>query len=113
MADGIRLVCTGSMLPYAHGEGDTYVTKWLEEIGDPAQYKDKCLRVLLRPGEELPEIDCLQLTAKRVQGEEIEQVTFEEFDLCALFSAVMAEKGVERDISTEVWGFYHSLKSSR
>jgi hypothetical protein len=32
-------------------------------------------------------IDCLQLTAKRIEGEEIEQVIFEEFDLAALFSA--------------------------
>ena len=113
MVDGVRLVCTGSMLPYAHGEGDLYVTRWLEELGNPTQYHDKCLRVLLRPGEELPEIDCLQLTAKRLQGEEIEQVTFEEFDLHALFSGVMVEKGVEESISSEVWGFYQSLRSNR
>jgi predicted phosphodiesterase len=111
--DGIKLICTGSMLPYAHGEGDMYITVALADLGDPAQYHDKCLRVLLRPGEELPEIDCLQLTAKRVQGEEIEQVVFEEFDLQTLFSAVMVEKGVEEPISTEVWGFYQGLKTSR
>lgn len=67
----IDVNCTGSMQPYSHGEdpdGNTYVTLTLPEFNeiDPVELKDKCVRILLAPGEELPlDLDCMALTAKR------------------------------------------------
>jgi len=64
--------CTGSMLPYAHGEGDMYVTLTRAEALERDDLHDKCVRVILAPGEDLPEIDCLSLTHKREQAEDTE-----------------------------------------
>lgn len=70
--DGIQVACTGSLEPYTHAEdptGSTYVTLTLAELAerDPAELKDKAVRVLLREGEELPlDLDCYQLTGKRL-----------------------------------------------
>lgn len=57
-------------------------------------YHDKCLRVILRPGETLPgPIDCRQLTVVREQEDltEAEKVEVEDFDFRASFNATMAE----------------------
>lgn len=70
--DDIDVACTGSLEPYTHAEdpnGEIYLTLSLEQLQarDPDELKNKCVRVLLREGEELPvELDCLQLTGKRV-----------------------------------------------
>lgn len=70
--DGIVVNCTGSMEPYSHGEdpnGEIYVTVTLAQLeqANPSDIRDKCVRVLLNDGEELPTgIDCLALTPKRV-----------------------------------------------
>jgi DNA repair exonuclease SbcCD nuclease subunit len=67
--------CTGSMEPYSHAEdpeGTTYVTLTLEELKevDEGDLKDKCVRVLLEEGEEMPtDLDCMALTGKRVTKE--------------------------------------------
>lgn len=78
--DGIDVSCTGSLEPYSHGEdpnGEIYLTLTLDELAarDPATLADKCVRVLLREGEELPvALDCLQLTGKRIGIDEAESV---------------------------------------
>lgn len=67
------VICTGSMQPVSHGEDPDeqfYVTRKLEEVlEDPSAYRNKHLRVLLKPGEELPKIDCLGLTHLRLTPE--------------------------------------------
>lgn len=63
--DGVNVNCTGSMQPYAHGEGDMYVTLTVDEALARDDLYDKCVRIVLQPGEILPDIDCLQLTSTR------------------------------------------------
>ena len=69
----VRVVVTGSMEPFTHAEdptGSLYITTTLEELPS-LDVKDKNVRVLLQPGETLPEgLDCLSLVAKRVTVEE-------------------------------------------
>jgi hypothetical protein len=89
------------MLPYAHGEdatGDTYITVSLTELRylRPEILRDKCVRVVLEPGETLDfDVDCLQLTVKRLDGEVADiAVTSEAFDLDNLFKLVFSEHTV-------------------
>lgn len=63
--EGVNVNCTGSMQPYAHGEGDMYVTLTVDEALARDDLYDKCVRIMLQPGEILPDIDCLQLTSTR------------------------------------------------
>jgi hypothetical protein len=74
---GITVYCCGSLQPYAHGEGDMYVTLTAQEAIERDDLHDKCVRILLEPGEDLPEIDCLQLTYKRVDSEHEEVMGIE------------------------------------
>lgn len=106
----ISVTCTGSMQPYTHAEdpnGDLYVTLTPDQIAeiDPDELRDKCVRVLLQPGEELPELDCLQLTSKRAdaESEEIElgEVGIGAFDL----HAVLAEEFNANEVPDQVQGF--------
>lgn len=67
--DGIPVMCTGSMQPYTHSEdptGELYVTMTLDELEqiDSDTLKNKCVRIELEPGQELPDLDCLSITAK-------------------------------------------------
>ena len=74
--DGHIVHCTGSMQPYSHGEdpeGALYVTLTLDELEDQ-DLSNKCVRVLLKEGEELPtDLDCLALTSKRVSHQQEER----------------------------------------
>jgi len=76
---GRTVHCTGSMQPYTHAEdpdGEIYVTLTLAEFNeiDPVTLKNKCVRILLKPGEELPvDLDCLALTPKRVIDEQMKE----------------------------------------
>lgn len=66
--NGATVIKTGSMQPYTHGEdeaGEMYVTLTPEEALARDDLKNKCVRILLPPGEDMPDIDCLQLTMKR------------------------------------------------
>lgn len=89
--------CTGSMQPYAHGEGDLYVTLTREEALVATDLHDKVVRVLLAPGEEMPEIDCLALTHKRVRVDEEDgvesTVSIDDFD----FHRIVRERIHDRD----------------
>jgi DNA repair exonuclease SbcCD nuclease subunit len=98
--DGIDVVVTGSMQPYAHGEdatGEWYVTLTREELDatDPATLKDKCVRVLLKAGETTDvQLDCLQLKYERVE-EVVDdggvEVTMDGFDLGKTFAEVFQQ----------------------
>ncbi len=88
--DGVTVVCTGSLMPYGHAEdpdGDLYVTLTADELADidPATLREKCVRLLLAPGETPPaDLDCLALTVKRADAEgganEVEAVSLDGFD---------------------------------
>lgn len=64
--DGVEVICTGSMLPYSHGEdpeGRFYMTLTKAEVLERADdLRDKFVRVILEPGEEKPLVDCLAIT---------------------------------------------------
>lgn len=82
---GVTVHCTGSLQPYAHGEGDMYVTLTAEEaLAQAEQLKDKVVRIRLQPGEVMPDIDCLQLTSQRVSAEGEEAIDGSEIELDAV-----------------------------
>lgn len=96
----LEIIVTGSMQPYTHGEDpnhDVYVTVTLAELRQmvPGTLRDKCVRVALEDGEELPaDIDCLQLTRfsrKAKADEKAEEVRIEEFDMDRLLSESLTE----------------------
>lgn len=96
--DGTEVRCTGSMLPYAHGEGDLYVTLTREEALLRDDLHDKHVRLLLAPGEDEPDIDCLALTHKRVRPDVEEDgteltVSVDDFD----FHRIVRERIHDRD----------------
>ncbi len=103
--DGHTVVCTGSMEPYSHAEdpdGSLYVTLTLDELEGRDDLHDKCVRVLLAEGEELPsDLDCLALTAKRAAKEDTEvgEITLGDFN----WSSILAEKLAP--LTPEVRGF--------
>jgi predicted phosphodiesterase len=70
--EGLVVIQVGSLQPYAHGEGDTYLTVTLSELReDPSlalSWKDKVVRILVPEGESVPPgllPDCLQLSVER------------------------------------------------
>jgi len=93
---GVDVTVVGSLQPYSHGEeiDDTlYVTLTLSELETAGDLSNKCVRVLLEPGETLDqEIDCLQMTIKRTADAEAEigEVTLGEFDIDSLFKLAFA-----------------------
>jgi len=106
--DGIEVFCTGSMQPYTHGEdpdGKLYVTLPLEEaLARAEELKDMCVRVVLQPGETLPQIDCLQLTQMRADAEVQEMevsVSMGNFDI----HAVLTEEFAENQVPDQVQDF--------
>lgn len=90
--DGVDVNCTGSMMPYAHGEdpyGEVYVTITAAEAAERTDLANKCVRILLQPGEKMPEIDCLALTRKVVGEAKSEKtVLLDDYD----FQNALAER---------------------
>jgi DNA repair exonuclease SbcCD nuclease subunit len=113
--DGVKVIMTGSMQPYNFGEdrnGDFYVTLTLDEIKDQ-DFSNKCVRIRLRSGEELPtNIDCLQLVATRFTEDKKQSmaVEFGEFDMKKVFEDVCSEEDVKEDIMKEVWSKYEEMR---
>ncbi|RWP44268.1 MAG: hypothetical protein EOR04_04940 [Mesorhizobium sp.] len=104
--DGVKVVQVGSMQPYAHGEdnGEMYVSLTLDEV-EGQDLSDKCVRVLLAPGERLDqEVDCLQLTVQRIgtNDEEAEEVSMGDFDLMALFGQAFEAAAVPDDVRSQI-----------
>lgn len=94
--DGYPVTKTGSMQPYAHGEGDLYVTLTTQEALARDDLRDKCVRILLAPGETMPEIDCLALTHKREAAADTDEeltVSVDDFD----FHRIVRERIEGRD----------------
>jgi DNA repair exonuclease SbcCD nuclease subunit len=118
---GLNVLVTGSMLPYSHAEdpkGDTYVTLTLleYETTDPDTLKNKCVRVLLQSGEDIPEaVDCLQFSVKKVKAKDeqpIEEVKIAQFDFKELFFRALKEVEVDDDIQKDVWDRYQEESNS-
>lgn len=104
--EGHTVHCTGSLQPYAHGEGDMYVTLTADEaLAQAEDLRDKCVRILLQPGEDLPEIDCLQLTRKLVDQEaeelEVGTVGLGSFNM----EATLEQEFETNEVPTEVRDF--------
>jgi len=102
--DGVTVHCTGSMQPYAHGEGDMYVTLTVAEALARDDLHDKCVRIILEPGQDMPEIDCLQLTQKRLdaEAEEIElgEIGIGAFNLAEVLDQQFNENEVPDTVRT-------------
>jgi len=116
---GVEVIVTGSMQPMAHGEDPEerlYVTRSLAEVeADPEAFKEKCLRVDLKPGEAFDmEIDCLQLTVRR-PAEELadETVVLGDFDLMALFETAFETEGVPEPFREKIIERYQTLKMAQ
>jgi predicted phosphodiesterase len=82
--NGHTVACTGSLQPYSHGEdpqGQLYVTMTLSEAL-AADVKGKNVRVVLEPGETLPDLDALSVIPHRVRKEvkENNTVSLSDFD---------------------------------
>lgn len=94
---GHDVICTGSLEPYSHGEDpdeEIYVTRTLSQVlADPSAFKDKAVRVILAPGEDLPDIDCLALQPMKaeVEGVEIPEVQMDGFDWDAVLEHELAQ----------------------
>lgn len=104
--EGHTVHCTGSMEPYTHAEdpdGELYVTLTAEEALARDDLHDKCVRVLLQPGEAMPDIDCLQLTSKRVTlaVEDVPEIeVIDSFDIQSILSVVYQENNVPENVQT-------------
>lgn len=117
--DQTQIIVTGSMLPYSFAEDPDekiYVTKTLKEVLDnPQAFSDKCLKVLLEPGEELPEgIEALQLLPKYVNTEKQEEteVVMGDFDLKAIFESCFKENEVSEETTKTYWEMYSNAASA-
>lgn len=104
---GVDVHCTGSMQPYTHAEdpdGELYVTLTVEEALARDDLQNKCVRIILEPGEVLPDIDCLQLTKKRadVEAEEIDigEIGLGNFDIHAVLETEFNDNEVPDDVRT-------------
>ena len=119
IADGpfpTNVTITGSMMPYSHGEDpehNIYVSLTVEQIevalaSDPKAFHDKCLRVIMVPGEVPPQdIDCLQLSCKYVEGEkEKQEVVMETFSFQALFDKVFDDHKIDPSLRDKYWNLY-------
>jgi DNA repair exonuclease SbcCD nuclease subunit len=94
---GREVDCTGSLQPYSHSEDPSetrYVTLTRADALARTDLKDKCVRVILSPGEDLPEIDALQLThirSKPLVDEGLGQsVSLDTFDWQAILNAKLS-----------------------
>lgn len=105
--EGLPVVITGSMQPYSFAEdpeGWLYITVTLSELEalPEDELLNKCVRVVLAPGESLDRpIDCLQLRIKHEGSPDEDQpdlsVMVGDFSIERLFDEVMTEVGVSPD----------------
>jgi hypothetical protein len=109
VVDGRRVQCTGSMQPYTHGEDPTgkfYRTLTLAELEsmDDDEVRSMNLRVVLEPGETLPDIDCLSIISMRQDAPEAlafeDSVGLEDFELSLVLAQRFEELGVPESVQT-------------
>lgn len=113
--DGLPVTITGSMQPYSHSEdpeGRIYVTRTLSDLDD---VKDKAVRLVLEPGEELREpIDCLQLQITRNRDEvELESVEFEAFDFRELYDEAVRQVEIGETMAALVYDKVEEARAAR
>ena len=115
--ENLTVYGTGSMQPYSHAEDPTnqvYTTQTVEQVLnnlaiDIDFYKDKCLRIVIEKGEELPtDINCLQLGVKVVSESEKEdlQVELGDFNFEQMFRDTFKENGVSDEITNDYYEQY-------
>ena len=123
--DGVRVVVVGSMQPYSHGEDPE--NHWYETVAfddltkalsNGVGWVDLNLRVIIRPGEVVPEIDCLSLitkpyTEKLMDDDEPDnmEVNFAEFNMHTLFVGCLNHSGVRLPIAEKILAKYEELKN--
>lgn len=104
--------CTGSMEPYSHGEdpeGKIYVTLTLAEATDGRDLTEKCVRVILADGQELPDdLDCMALTAikAKAENEEVQSIDLSKFEWKTTLDEALA------DLDPEVKAFIEERLSA-
>ncbi len=121
MYGNLRIIGTGSMMPYSHGEDpheQIYVTRTLADYNaavaiNPAEFRDKVLRLILAPGEEVPAgIDAKQVTTAAAKGEadtkEL-QVAMDEFSFEALFKSQFKLAGLSDEATADWWEKYQEV----
>ena len=105
--NGIEIINVGSLQPFAYGEGDEfYVTVSLEEARTQ-DFKDKCVRIRLQPGEVVDfEVECLQLKVENAEAEAPDlSVDYDDaFDLKELALRAGEEAGVPPELWEKVMG---------
>lgn len=117
--DGIEVVVTGSMQPYSHGEDPEhklYVSLTLDELKGQ-DLSNMNVRILLKEGEEMPEIDCLSLTFKKIDQEEPDdvgdiEVEFEDFNIENLFTSCLKDNQVGGSIADQINAKFRELKNA-
>lgn len=119
--EGVTVLVTGSMQPYAHGEDiedKFYRTLTLGEAMalTPEEARGLNIRVLLKEGEVLPDIDCASLISKKMAdwAEDREEgdieVQLDSFDMNTLFASSLAERGVGPKVASEILAFFSEKK---
>jgi DNA repair exonuclease SbcCD nuclease subunit len=111
--DGVEIVITGSMQPYTHAEdvtGAYYTTVTLEELPH-LDVKNKNVRVLLKPGETLPDdLDCLSLTAKRITVDD--EITVDTSDFDTLDLSEMLDRTLDGlSVRASVLNFFKDIRN--
>lgn len=121
--DGVKVVVVGSMQPYAHGEDPAdiwYKTVTLDHLPlvPEGYFHDVNVRVLIKPGEFVPEIPrVLSLITKVVKpgyeegDDESLEVEFEEFDMGALFRQCLKNNNVGAEVSNLILAEFEELKN--
>ncbi|HQT78199.1 MAG TPA: metallophosphoesterase [Rhodopila sp.] len=109
---GDKIIITGSMQPYAHGEdwtGEMYRTVTLTELAALGDTSKMCLRVVLGEDEVLPDdIDAFQITVMRQKGDDAPtlEVGFDGLDMNALWKECMEKHGVPAELSSTLMEQY-------
>lgn len=114
-----HVIVTGSMQPYSFAEDENdslYETMTLNTynamIEDGYSFHDRCLRILLKPGEEAPtDVDALQFVYKNV-GEDLTEVVeakMEVFSFKDIFTESMDTNGVTKEDQDELWKRYEEV----
>lgn len=121
--DNLELVVVGSMQPYSHSEDpehQLYVSLTLDMLKntDPKLLKDKCVRLILAPGEEAPEgLDALQYITKKLDALEDDDdldVVLEDFDFRIIINNELMQQGVtDSTVLGAVMGEFDRLRSEQ
>lgn len=104
---GVDIIVTGSMQPYTHAEDNTGEWYLTTELPITEDVTNKNVRVLLKEGETLPEdLDCLSLTAKRIESDEKIEVDTSDFDTLDL-RQLLARALDDNPVKEKVMGVYN------